>query len=1037
MGGRSVSNIRKISMDQVDPIAIVIHVFYEDVFEEILGCLDRINLVKHKLYVTCPQDNEERIQKRLAAAGHDYFLLPVENRGRDILPFLSVIPIIIADGYAILIKVHTKKSPHREDGQAWLRGLLDALLTDQSISRALNYLKKNPKLGILVPEDCIVPIQHYFEANSARTLHFAEKLKVDNTTLNQLTYAAGTMFFARSSALIPLLDFNLTNDDFEPEAGQLDGTMAHAIERVISLSVQASQHSFGGIKKNGDFFIPEPLSYEDWQIKELKKEVAECWAKIKYLRETVSGREGQIASLNQAICERSSPIEEIFSSTSWRITSPLRKVGAWGRRVIRIWKLFQSYRQRHSGAAGIHRLAVRVYETLAKGGLGGLGGLRKTIGLHEARRLNSSTLTPLHHPHYILPLEEIDSANALTIQDVAVHAHIYYSELAPEIRHYLENIPVPFNLYVTTDTADKAASIKTTLAGMLNVLALDIRVVPNRGRDIGPMLVELGETLTRHEIVLHIHTKRSPHNPNLRGWRRYLMQSLLGNPRLVAAILDRFAREKQLGILYPQTYHPVIPFMRIGGNAAAMSTLLRRAGRDDAEIENIDTTDFPAGFMLWFRGNAIEPFIRMKFGIEEFDFEAGQDDSTLAHAIERILPYFASIGGFSHQSFLPVRMLSPTHPGAVPLSELLSVLPSSLIAIRIIFDHNIGGGANRYSRDLINAIIAEGSTVLRIYYANHAWFVEWIAADDGMIFVEASTDALFEALAGVGAEVIIVNSPYMYPEIDRVIENIVSLARATGMSVDYKVHDFYVICPSQHLLENNDQYCSVPQDVNVCNSCLVKNKYVHWGANQPVDIVKWRQPFVDLFEIASTITIFDPSSVEIMRRVFNFDDAKIRVVPHEHLSFKHVQTVGLGGPLHIGMFGTLTEAKGSVVINKLAEFIASHNLNVPITLVGSSHVLTEPSLRVLGTYKHEELPHIVQREGINVFLMASIIPETFSYTISEAMQMELPIVAFDIGAQGNRVKQYKFGKVVPLDSSLEVILEAIQSVLKIAQGLKR
>ena len=50
--------------------------------------------------------------------------------------------------------------------------------------------------------------------------------------------------------------------------------------------------------------------------------------------------------------------------------------------------------------------------------------------------------------------------------------------------------------------------------------------------------------------------------------------------------------------------------------------------------------------------------------------------------------------------------------------------------------------------------------------------------------------------------------------------------------------------------------------------------------------------------------------------------------------------------------------------------------------------------------------------------------------------MALPIVAFDIGAQGGRVKQYALGKVVPLGSSPELILAAIQSVLKTAQELK-
>ncbi len=45
------------------------------------------------------------------------------------------------------------------------------------------------------------------------------------------------MFFARVDALKPLLSLGLTDDDFDIEAGQVDGTIAHAIERCFSVSM--------------------------------------------------------------------------------------------------------------------------------------------------------------------------------------------------------------------------------------------------------------------------------------------------------------------------------------------------------------------------------------------------------------------------------------------------------------------------------------------------------------------------------------------------------------------------------------------------------------------------------------------------------------------------------------------------------------------------------------------------------------------------------------------------------------------------------
>jgi glycosyltransferase involved in cell wall biosynthesis len=697
----------------------------------------------------------------------------------------------------------------------------------------------------------------------------------------------------------------------------------------------------------------------------------------------------------------------------------------WGGRARAIWRLVQEYRQRHGGKAGLLRLATRVYLCVTKEGLGGLG---SRLNIYLGQYLDSSRIPGTPDPTNILSLDPMDLAGTRSIRNVAVHAHIYYKDLAPELRRYLGNIPVPFHLYLTTDAADKATEIKAAFAGMKNIRGIDVLIVPNRGRDIGPMIVALGDTLSHNEIVLHIHTKRSPHNPELRGWRRYLLQSLLGSPSTVAAILNRFDEDPRLGVLYPQTYWPVLPFMRIGGNGAAMNSLLKRVGQFSVKIENIDTSAFPTGFMFWFRGNVIEPFNRMSLSFEDFEPETGQVDGTLAHAIERTFCYVASLKEFGQKPFLPKHMFSRSHIGALPMAELFKVLGESDPRVHIIFDHNIGGGANRYSRDLVSRIIADGSNVLRVYYADNAWFSEWIAFDDGMVFVETEVDTLFGILAEISNTGITVNSLYMYPNIDHVTESIVNLAASSGASVDYKVHDFYAICPSQHLLDADQRYCSVPKNLHVCTACLRKNEAAHWTSSRAVDIVKWREPFSRLLKTASKISAFDPSSVDILRQAFDVEEAKVNIAPHVHPSFKNIQPVRLAGTLHIGTFGTLTEAKGSAIINNLANHIARNRLHIPLTVVGRSVAPTAPGIRVLGAYELENLAEIVQRERINVFLMASIIPETFSYTISEAMQMKLPIIAFDIGAQGRRVKAYKWGRVVPIHITSEDLLKVIKEV---------
>lgn len=373
-----------------------------------------------------------------------------------------------------------------------------------------------------------------------------------------------------------------------------------------------------------------------------------------------------------------------------------------------------------------------------------------------------------------------------------------------------------------------------------------------------------------------------------------------------------------------------------------------------------------------------------------------------------------------------------------PINLLLTYFEKGLILNpTVLFDHNGGGGSNIYTEELMKTIHAEGGTTLRVYCFDAIWFVQW--SDDRTLFSTSSIEDLFEVLSVSRSANIVVNSLYGYPDIKEAVVNIIRLAQGLSATLDFKIHDFHALCPSPHLSNFEDKYCGIPRDALVCKECLEKNNawYHSWftNENKPTDIISWRQPFIELFKAATTVTIFDSSVVEILRNCFSIEDSKIRIVPHRIDYFKCDQQIELSGPLHIGVLGTLSIQKGGVIVNALYDYINEYKLDIPLTIVGSSFVAVHPNIAVHGNYTPNDLPTIISERGINVILMPSIIPETFSYTISEAMKMRLPIVAFDIGAQGNRVKQYDLGKVVPLGSSPVIILAAIQFVLKKAKEL--
>lgn len=227
-------------IDPAKPLAIVIHAYYEEVFDEILHYTKRLTSVPFKLYVTCPNKVAEGARARLESTGHEFDLLPLPNRGRDSLPFLKMMQRVVAGGHDMLVKVHTKKSAHRKDGHEWRRDLFDRLLTDPAIRAALEQFCRDPACGVLGPDGHVVSLTAYIGSNDAAVRRLSERLGLESERLGDVNFVAGSMYFARIAALVPLINIALSDEDFEEEQGQIDGAMAHAIERVIPVSAWAA-----------------------------------------------------------------------------------------------------------------------------------------------------------------------------------------------------------------------------------------------------------------------------------------------------------------------------------------------------------------------------------------------------------------------------------------------------------------------------------------------------------------------------------------------------------------------------------------------------------------------------------------------------------------------------------------------------------------------------------------------------------------------------------------------------------------------------
>src|SRR5690606_9461569 len=134
---------------------------------------------------------------RLEQLSRPFTLITTDNLGRDILPFLRTIPEIMSSGFRYALKIHTKRSTHRQDGDLWRRKLYETLLSYDNVERAAELMHRDPTIGLLGASEHYLGMSTYYGSNRKRIVELARRMGVDEPELMQTGFFAGSMFAAR------------------------------------------------------------------------------------------------------------------------------------------------------------------------------------------------------------------------------------------------------------------------------------------------------------------------------------------------------------------------------------------------------------------------------------------------------------------------------------------------------------------------------------------------------------------------------------------------------------------------------------------------------------------------------------------------------------------------------------------------------------------------------------------------------------------------------------------------------------------------
>jgi len=230
---------------------------------------------------------------------------------------------------------------------------------------------------------------------------------------------------------------------------------------------------------------------------------------------------------------------------------------------------------------------------------------------------------------------------------------------------------------------------------------------------------------------------------------------------------------------------------------------------------------------------------------------------------------------------------------------------------------------------------------------------------------------------------------------------------------DVWIHDYSWFCPRITLTTTSKGYCGEPS-VKECGYCVSDNGSLLDEDIGPVQLIART---MDLFVGARAVVAPSFDTAQRMMRHFRFDVTVATwesEVPKENAA----RPIVSNGTRRVCIVGAIGYEKGFDILLTCARLASDNNLPIKFCLVGYScddqRLLKTGKVQITGPYTDSEVGELISAQDCDFAFFPSIWPETWSYVLTEIWRAGLRCIAFDLGAQAERIRANGRGVVLPL-----------------------
>lgn len=345
--------------------------------------------------------------------------------------------------------------------------------------------------------------------------------------------------------------------------------------------------------------------------------------------------------------------------------------------------------------------------------------------------------------------------------------------------------------------------------------------------------------------------------------------------------------------------------------------------------------------------------------------------------------------------------------------------------------HDRGGGTLRHVRELAAHLVDQAQFLILSPAPEHCVMLRMADEREGFALTFRMADQfddLLDVLRALGV------CHVHYHHLLGHGQQVRDLPALLDVPYDFTAHDFYSYCTHISMTGNDGRFAGEPA-LGQCN-CCTPDMHAPVGSGTARTVAEWREANARLLNGARQV--FAPSHDTAQRIAAFAPAAHVRTVPHTDMALDaphpHPAPRPLleGQSLKVAVIGALSVIKGADVLEAAAVEAARRQIPVEFHLLGYGyrHLQTQPRahLTVHGEYEEKDLAGLLAWLQPDLVWFPAQWPETYSYTLSAALEAGLPVVVPDIGAFAERVAGRAWSWVTPWDRTGKEWLEFFDSL---------